>query len=154
MKILSIDPGFRILGYSVLEKNDKQIRLVFADEFCTQKTFSSIYDFVTDIVKEYEPHYAAIEKTFINCNPKTSIVLSQAQGVCLLAFEKAKVNFLQVAPTAVKKHFCQKGNANKKQIQAKVKEIFNKDFKENAADAIAIGVYLLCEDLDSYSFIV
>jgi crossover junction endodeoxyribonuclease RuvC len=143
MKILSIDPGFRILGYSVLEKNDKQIRLVFADEFCTQKTFSSIYDFVTDIVKEYEPHYAAIEKTFINCNPKTSIVLSQAQGVCLLAFEKAKVNFLQVAPTAVKK-----------QIQAKVKEIFNKDFKENAADAIAIGVYLLCEDLDSYSFIV
>ena len=153
MRILSIDPGFKTLGYSFLEKKDNEITLIVADEFNNNdKTFSSIYEFVVKILQEYKPQCAAIERTFINCNPKTSIILSQAQGVCLLAFEKAGVEFLQVAPTAIKKHLCQKGNANKKQIQQKVKEIFHYHFKENAADAIAIGIYLLCENIDSYCF--
>lgn len=154
MKILSIDPGFKTLGYSLLEKKDKEIKLLKADEFHNiQKTFSYIYEFVIKVLEEYKPDYAAIERTFINCNPKTSIILSQAQGVCLLAFEQSKISSLQVAPTAVKKHICEKGNANKKQIQDKIKKIFNKEFKENAADAIAIGVYLLCENISNYQFV-
>jgi crossover junction endodeoxyribonuclease RuvC len=154
MKVLSIDPGFRILGYSILEKKNEEIKLLIADEFVNKKQdLSSIYDFVIQLVNDYAPTYAAIEKTFINCNPKTSIILSQAQGVCLLAFEKMNIKSLQITPTAVKKHLCQKGNANKKHIQNKVKEIFNQDFRENAADAIAIGIYLLCENPCNYKFI-
>ncbi|OGB87885.1 crossover junction endodeoxyribonuclease RuvC [candidate division WOR-1 bacterium RIFCSPLOWO2_02_FULL_46_20] len=149
MLTLGIDPGTASTGYGLItEKNGK---LVFVDYgvIYTSTTESSqgrlriIYNELKRLIKDYKPQIVAIEKVFFGKNVKTAISVGAARGMTLLAAAEGKIQVAEYTPLEVKIAITGYGRADKKQIQAMVKQLLGLSFlpkPDDAADALAIAI--------------
>ncbi len=145
MRILGIDPGFGILGWSVIDDKfqifDYGAIETPANTPIDERLFI-IYTELSAIIKKFRPDCAAIEKLFFSRNTTTALLVSQAIGVILLTFRKHALIFEEYAPVTIKKAICGHGHATKNQIQLMVQTIYNlKEIPrpDDAADALAIA---------------
>ena len=89
MKILGIDPGMAIVGYSVIEYDGKDSVLLHSGSIQTQKgtresaRLLEIFEDMNIIVDKYKPDTAAIEKLFFFRNQTTVMPVAHARGVLL-----------------------------------------------------------------------
>lgn len=149
MKILGIDPGTAIVGYSILEYQDKKIKLIDYGCIYTEKTLPmgdrllQIYEELEYLIKKHKPEHIAVEELFYFKNNKTVISVGEARGVILLAGKKNNLKLGEYTPLQVKIGITGYGKAEKKQVQLMVKKILNlKEIPkpDDAADAIAIAI--------------
>lgn len=145
MKILGIDPGYGILGWSIIEKNMKIV--VFGTiqtkvNSPIEDRLFEIHKSLTQIIDLYKPDFAAIEKLYFAQSTTTALDVAKAIGVILLTLKTADINFVEFAPKQIKKAITGSGSASKSQMQFMVKKIFNlKEIPkpDDAADACAIA---------------
>ena len=70
MKILGIDPGMAIVGYSILEADKDNLKLLHSGSIQTKKgeresaRLLEIFNDMNTIVETYKPDVCAIEKLF------------------------------------------------------------------------------------------
>lgn len=149
MRILGIDPGTAIVGYSILDYDNKKINLVDYGCIYTDKDLEMderlliIFNELEEIIKKYSPEHMAIEELFYFKNNKTVISVGQARGVILLAGKKNNLEIKSYTPLQVKIGITGYGRADKKQVQLMVKTILKmKEIPkpDDAADAIAIAI--------------
>lgn len=150
MKILGIDPGTAIVGYSIIEINENvEYKLLDYGCIITDSKMSmperleKIYDDLDSIIKLYHPDEAAIEDLFFFKNQRTVIKVSQARGVINLVTRKNGLDIFDYTPLQVKMGITGYGRATKKEIQLMVQRILNLDEipkPDDAADAIAIAI--------------
>lgn len=149
MRILGIDPGTAIVGYSILEYENKKMKLIDYGCIYTEKDLPmeerllQIFNGMEDIIKKYSPEHMAIEELFYFKNNKTVISVGEARGVILLAGKKNGLLIKGYTPLQVKIGITGYGKAEKKQVQLMVKTILGmKEIPkpDDAADAIAIAV--------------
>ena len=149
MKILGIDPGTAIVGYSIVDF--EQGKYIVKDYGCiyTSKDedmpqrLEKIYDSLENIIKIWKPDDMAIENLFFFKNQKTIIEVGQARGIIMLAGQKNGLNLFSYTPLQVKMGIAGYGKAEKKQIQEMVKIILGLDEipkPDDAADALAIAI--------------
>ena len=149
MRIIGIDPGTAITGYSIIETKNGEIELL--DYGCirtpaglSQSTrLNQIAKDLSTLIKEYKPRVAAIEKLFFKKNIKTAMQVSEARGVMIQKFEEKGIETSEYTPLEVKTSICGYGKADKKMVQQMVKLILNLETEpkpDDAADAIAIGI--------------
>ena len=87
MRILGIDPGFAITGYSIIDYIGNKFHLITSGAILTEAKQSfplrleKIYVDLTNIINEYLPEAMSIEELFFNNNAKTAINVAQARGV-------------------------------------------------------------------------
>lgn len=151
-RVLGIDPGLRVTGYSVLEKSNQGIKLLEAGIISTkdsgskllQVRISSLYDSIIEIIEQFKPQAMAIEQLFVHYkHPRTAILMAHARGVILLAAAQHKLSVDSYNPTRVKKSLTGSGNAGKLQVQWAIqRELGLSILPEPAdvADAMAIGL--------------
>lgn len=145
MRILGIDPGFGILGWSVIEDNFKIVdygSIETPKDMPIDERLFAIYTDICAIIKRHKPDIAAIEKLFFSKNTTTALQVSQAIGVVLLAFRQHALVYNEYPPVTVKKAITGHGKADKKQMQFMIQKIYNlKEIPkpDDAADAIAIA---------------
>ena len=90
MRILGIDPGFAITGYSVIDYIGNKFNLITSGAILTQAKESfplrleKIYYELDEIIEKYQPEAMSIEELFFNNNAKTAINVAQARGVILI----------------------------------------------------------------------
>lgn len=149
MKILGIDPGYAILGWGIIEKTGNRFRPVDYGAITTDKDMPMperlqvLYDELREIIREYNPDVASIEKLFFNTNTTTAINVGQARGVAILACIKGNLQVAEYTPLEIKQALVGYGRADKKQIQFMVKTMLN--LKEvpkpdDTADALAAAI--------------
>lgn len=149
MKILGIDPGYAILGWGIIEKTGNRFRPVDYGAITTDKDMPMperlqvLYDELREIIREYNPEVASIEKLFFNTNTTTAINVGQARGVAILACIKGNLQVAEYTPLEIKQALVGYGRADKKQIQFMVKTMLN--LKEvpkpdDTADALAAAI--------------
>ena len=120
MKILGIDPGMAIVGYSILDFDGKNLSLSNSGSIRTEKGQSEsarlleIFNDMTSIVKEYQPDICAIEKLFFVHNQTTVMPVAHARGVILTVLEQFKIPIYEYTPMEVKKILTGYGRADKK----------------------------------------
>ena len=91
MRILGIDPGTAIVGFSIIEYENKKINLLDYGCIYTDKNLPmeerllEIFNSIENIIKKYSPEHMAIEELFYFKNNKTVISVGEARGVILLA---------------------------------------------------------------------
>ena len=96
MIILGIDPGYAILGWGVVEKTGNRFRDIAHGAVTTHKDMDmperleALYDGLREIIEEYRPEVASIEKLYFNTNTTTAINVGQARGVAVLACIKGE----------------------------------------------------------------
>jgi crossover junction endodeoxyribonuclease RuvC len=149
MRILGIDPGTGILGFGVIDSEKGKISLVDAGVIRTPVheddavRLLTIYEELTEIIKETKPSAMSVEKLFFARNVTTAMTVAQARGVVLLCGMQAGLTIHEFTPMQIKQAITGYGKADKKQMQEMVrvllalKEIPKPD---DAADALAAAI--------------
>ena len=148
MKIIGIDPGLTKTGVGIIEVRNNTLAFVASktiyskptDPFATR--LNHFYTELTEIIKIYQPDEAAIEETFVNKNPTSSLKLGHARGALILTLSLCDLKVAEYSATAVKKAIVGVGRAEKEQVQMMIKVLLPKaDFKtEDEADALAVAI--------------
>ena len=129
-RIIGIDPGTGILGFGVIDIDDKgALNLVDAgvirtpsDQSDSERLFT-IYKELDEIIKDTKPNIMSVEKLFFAQNVTTAMSVSQARGVVLLLGKQAKMELFEYTPLQIKQALTSYGRATKAQIQEMVRVI-------------------------------
>jgi crossover junction endodeoxyribonuclease RuvC len=148
MKIIGIDPGLTKTGVGIIEVKNNTLSFIACETIYSkpQEPFATrlhhFHTSLTQIIKIHQPFEAAIEETFINSNPTSSLKLGHARGALILTLSLCGLSVAEYSSTAVKKAVVGAGRAEKAQVQMMVKVLLPKaNFKtEDEADALAIAI--------------
>ncbi len=145
MKILGIDPGYDIVGWSVIDKDFKLCEYGIIKTEPSQSfddRLHDIYKALNHIISSHSPDIAAIERLFFQRNTTTAIDVAKAIGVIQLTLKLQGISLYDYTPTQIKKAITGYGKAEKSQMQHMIKTIFSlKEIPkpDDAADAVAIA---------------
>lgn len=148
MRILGLDPSLSSTGWGIIEVNANRLQYV-ADGFIPtspkmpiEERLDIIFNTLSEVIETYQPVEAAIEKTFLNSNPETSLKLSMARGVVILAAGHYHLPLFELDPTKVKKALVGVGHADKNQVETMVKILLPgcKPKNNDSSDALAMAI--------------
>ena len=149
MIILGIDPGIGKVGWGVIkDESGKQEAIDYGcfetpSKINLDERLSMIYDFITNLIKKFNPEVLAIEQLYFAANSKTALTVGQARGVILLAASKSDLATASCTPLQVKQALAGFGHGSTNQIQSMVGSILHlsrKVAQDDAADALAIAI--------------
>jgi crossover junction endodeoxyribonuclease RuvC len=148
IRIIGIDPGLRRMGWGVIETLGNSLVFVACGTVTSDEKLDlasrlcQLHDGLSQIIHTHMPHEAAVEATFVNKDPVSTLKLGQARGIAMLVPARAGLPVAEYAPNAVKKSVIGVGHGEKAQIQMMVKVLLPRaDFKgPDAADALAIAI--------------
>jgi len=157
MKILGIDPGIGITGWSIVAVEGSVHSLEAAGTIETKpnspgpQRLVALYDQMVHLLDRYEPRELAIEKLFFARNVTTAMSVSQARGTILLACAQRSLDIYEYTPAEVKQAIVGYGKATKQQINAMLPHHISGapiPKQDDAADAVAIVVtHCACESV-------
>ena len=152
MRILGIDPGYAIVGYGVIEKDNRgNCTVVDYGAINTPKDedfpvrLAMIQDGMTELMEHYKPDAVAVEELFFNQNITTGIAVAEARGVILCTAIKTISNVFEFTPMQIKLAITGDGKADKKSVQFMTKTILKLKSipkPDDAADALAVALCL------------
>jgi len=101
-----------------------------------------ILDGLHEIIEAHGPAEVAIEKVFVNVNPKSTLLLGQARGTAICAAVIAGLPVSEYTALQVKQSVVGKGHAAKGQVQHMVRRLLSLPAEpgEDAADALACAI--------------
>src|ERR1700730_9037096 len=161
MRLIGLDPGLRLTGWGVIEVDGNRLRHVahgvvrVATVGTLAERLKELFEGVTAIVEAQRPLEAAVEETFVNINPGSTLKLGQARGVVVLApaspgrvpgagvraRARPALPVFEYAANLVKKSVTGAGHADKRQIAMMVGRLLpGVEATSDAADALAVAI--------------
>lgn len=145
--ILGIDPGSRLTGYGVIQQQGSRseyissgcIRLPEAD---LSERLKHIFQGVSEIIRQHQPVFFAIEQVFMARNADSALKLGQARGAAIVAATQFELPVFEYSARQVKQAVVGTGAADKAQVQHMVKAILKLpgNPQADAADALAVAL--------------
>lgn len=149
MRVLSVDPGIGITGFSILDTKRNQTHLSAFGTIKPKpkdslpKRLNYLFEEMNKILDQFSPDVMAIEDAFYSKNVKSAMTLGQARGSLILAAAQADIPVHEFAPRKVKMSVCGNGAATKEQVSYMVTQILKlKDPPKplDVSDAMAVGL--------------
>ncbi len=148
-RILGIDPGTNILGFSVIEIQGKSIKLIEMSVLKLgkiddmSKRMKVLFDTISNIIDKYQPEILSIEAPFFGKNVQSMLKLGRAQGLCIAAALSKDIPFYEYSPRKIKQSITGNGASSKEQVALMLQRIIEfetmpKDL--DATDALAAAV--------------
>lgn len=148
VRILGLDPGLRNTGWGIVDCCGNRLSYVAhgvatsdsKDDLASR--LSQIYQELCKIIEAHQPHEAAVEETFVNKNPTSTLKLGMARGIVLLAPAQRGLVVGEYAANRVKKSLVGVGHADKNQVALMVQRLLPGcgPITSDAADALAIAI--------------
>ena len=147
MRVLGIDPGSRITGYGIIEATGD--RLVHVASGCLKITandlpqrMGTIFEGVSNIIRDYSPEVMAIEEVCISRNPRSALILGHARGAAICSGVLLNLPIYEYSPRTIKQATTGRGGADKIQVQHMVKVLLGLREQPSAdeADALACAI--------------
>jgi crossover junction endodeoxyribonuclease RuvC len=146
--ILGIDPGLQKTGWGIIKSNGSNLSFIACGTIKTNAAFpieqrlAELHKHLSQVITLYTPEQAAIEETFVNNNPISSLKLGQARGALILSLSMAGLPVSEYAPNLIKKTVVGVGRAEKQQIEAMIKILLpgSKTDGADSADALAVAI--------------
>lgn len=148
MRILGVDPGLRCSGWGVIDVSGNRLRHV-ANGVVTSRPdaefpqrLRQLFEGIVAVLAEFKPGEAAVEETFVNRNPVSTLKLGQARGVTLLAPALDGLPVAEYPANLVKKSVVGVGHAAKQQMHMMARALLGGVAIESAdaADALAVAI--------------
>ena len=148
IRIIGLDPGLRNTGWGVIDVRGNHLTHIahgvahstaeesLADRLC------QLFQEILKGLQDFNPVEAAVEETFVNKNPLSTLKLGMARGVVLLAPSQHGIPVAEYAANRVKKTVVGVGHADKDQVAAMVQRLLPQagKVKLDAADALAVAI--------------
>ena len=147
-RLIGLDPGLRNTGWGIVDAEGNRLiwvadGAVVSDPKATlAERLVQLHDGLQQVIADWQPQVAAIEETFVNKNPTSTLKLGQARGVSLLVASLNGLPVTEYAPNAIKKAVVGTGHAHKDQVKLMVKTLLPgaKLSNEHATDALAAAI--------------
>ncbi len=148
MRLLGLDPGLRHTGWGVIDVAGNRLSHV-ADGVVHSRDGKTLAERLVDLFRElnrvldrYDPVEAAVEETFVNKNPASTLKLGVARGVVLLVPAERGMPVFEYSANLVKKSVVGAGHADKQQVEMMVRRLLPGATLDapDAADALAVAI--------------
>ncbi len=147
-RIIGIDPALTKTGWGIVEIHGNSLKYIASGTIKTsaEKDIATrllqLHTELIEAIKFYKPQEAAMEETFLNMNPTSSLKLGHARGSLMLTLKLCGIEVSEYSTTAIKKAVVGVGRAEKAQIQAMIKILLPKSQTktEDEADALATAI--------------
>ena len=148
MRVLGLDPGLRHTGWGVIDVAGNRLShvadgVVHSDgKQSLAERLVALFRQLNDILDRYQPDEAAVEETFVNRNPSSTLRLGVARGVALLAPAECGLPVAEYSANFIKKAVVGAGHAEKSQVQLMVRRLLPgcDGGEPDAADALAVAI--------------
>ncbi len=147
LRILGIDPGLRVTGFGIIEKNGARLSYITSGRVkCgaaeLPERLKNILDSLREVIETHQPQQVAVEKVFVNVNPASTLALGQARGTAICAAVDAGLPVAEYTALQVKQAVVGNGHAKKEQVQEMVKRLLGLAGapSADAADALACAI--------------
>jgi crossover junction endodeoxyribonuclease RuvC len=148
IRILGIDPGLRNTGWGVIDCQGSRLSFVACGRVRSDAALDmghrlrQLHEGLMQVIADHAPHEAAVEETFVNRDPQSTLKLGQARGIALMAPALAGLEIAEYAANLVKKTVVGAGHAEKAQIQMMVRVLLpaSQAGSADAADALAVAI--------------
>jgi crossover junction endodeoxyribonuclease RuvC len=120
--ILGIDPGTTIMGFGIIEVNNKKMKLIELNELKLTKIkdhylrLKLIFERTIELIEKFNPDEIAIEAPFFGKNVQSMLKLGRAQGVAMAAGLSRQIPVTEYSPKKIKMAITGNGNASKEQV--------------------------------------
>lgn len=145
--IIGIDPGSRLTGYGIIQKEGSKLSFVDAGTIRTEtfdmpERLKRIFDGISRIVDFHGPTEAAVEQVFMAQNPDSALKLGQARGAAITALVNQNLSVAEYTARQIKQSVVGYGAAEKEQVQLMVMKLLNLTIQPqaDAADALACAI--------------
>ncbi len=148
IRILGVDPGLRHTGWGVITMEGPRLAWI-AHGVIHPDTKADLAYRLADlaaqlrvVVEQHRPDEAAVEETFVNINPKSTLLLGQARGAAMATLAGAGLKVHEFATRKVKLSVVGTGGAGKDQVAFMVRRLLPKagEVSADAADALAVAI--------------
>jgi crossover junction endodeoxyribonuclease RuvC len=148
MRVLGLDPGLRHTGWGVIDIAGNRLSHV-ADgvvhaptDVALAERLVALFRQLNTVLERFRPDEAAVEETFVNRNPTSTLRLGVARGVALLAPAERGVPVAEYSANMIKKSVVGAGHAEKEQVQLMVRRLLPgcAIAEPDAADALAVAI--------------
>jgi crossover junction endodeoxyribonuclease RuvC len=148
IRILGIDPGLRNTGWGLIEATGTRLTYVGCGSIHTDAATSLaerlalIHRSIARLIDDERPAEAAVEETFVNRDPQSTLKLGQARGAALAALALMELPVAEYAANLIKKTVVGVGHAEKAQVAMMVKMLLpaSQAKTPDAADALAVAI--------------
>ena len=146
--IIGIDPGIRNTGWGIISNFENKLQhidhgvIVPNKEETDASRLFYISSHLDEILNNYKPSLAVIEKIFVSASGESALKLGMARGVALnVIASKKNILIKELAARFVKKAITGSGAADKNQIKFMIEKLLGKRVdKLDASDALAIAI--------------
>jgi crossover junction endodeoxyribonuclease RuvC len=148
MRVLGLDPGLRHTGWGVIDVAGNRLTHV-ADgvvhaptELPLAERLVALFRQLCGVIERFRPDEAAVEESFVNKNPASTLKLGVARGVALLVPAERGVPVSEYSANLIKKSVVGAGHAEKGQVQLMVRRLLPgcAIAEPDAADALAVAI--------------
>ena len=148
VRILGLDPGLRRTGWGVVVCEGARLRHVAHGVLAPKESLPFaerllfLLEGLAEVIALHAPDEAAVEETFVNKNPASTLKLGVARGVVLLAPAERGIPVHEYSANLIKKSVVGVGHADKTQIQMMVRRLLPgcEIASPDAADALAVAI--------------
>ena len=148
-KILGLDPGLQCTGWGIVQKKENSLSYVAHGVVKTDakltlaERLNTLYQELSKVLEQFQPQEAAVEETFVNQNPVSTLKLGMARGVVLFTPASFGLGVWEYSANKVKKSVVGSGHAQKHQVAQMVSWLLPampKNVVDDAADALAVAI--------------
>lgn len=148
IRILGVDPGLRLTGWGMIAMDGPRLSWIAHGVISPDpqaelaERLAMLAEGLRAVIHDHEPQEAAVEETFVNINPRSTLLLGQARGVVLATLAAARLRVAEFAARKVKQSIVGSGAADKSQIAFMVRRLLPKagEVSADAADALAVAI--------------
>lgn len=146
--ILGIDPGLQKTGWGIIRSKGNALGFIASglirtnadDDLAVRLAY--LHTQMSEVIKTWQPHEAAVEETFVNKNPASALKLGQARGVLLAVPALHGLLTAEYSANKIKKSVVGTGHAAKPQIAMMIKTLLPAcgTISEDEADSLAVAI--------------
>ena len=148
LRLLGLDPGLRKTGWGIIETEGSHLRhlangsITTNAKHTTAERLVTLHEGLAIVLDSWLPTAAAVEETFVNANPTSTLKLGMARSVALLTPARLGASVSEYSANKVKKSVVGVGHAEKKQVAIMVRTLLPSagPVEGDAADALAIAI--------------
>ena len=148
MRLIGLDPGLQRTGWGVVEAEGTRLRWIASGTLKSDgaaslaERLAELYRGLEAVLSQHAPVEAAVEETFLNKNPGSTLKLGHARAVALLVPALAGLAVHEYSANLIKKSVVGTGHADKEQVANMVRRLlpgFAGDGAD-ATDALAVAI--------------
>lgn len=151
MRILGVDPGTRVAGYALIDKDiDTNEVTIFQSGTYSfdSKTaigfrLANFLDKLDDLIHITKPDTIGIEQPFVGKNVKSAFAIGESRGIVLVSAAKHNIPVKEYSPKLIRSTVVGHGSATKEQVKRMLEMQFPQQIERlplDATDAIAVAL--------------